>query len=281
MRPTGGIMPALTEMTNDDTRSRMDYTLKRYTGLIENVVRRCVPYSITDYLHARQDGSLAEEFCICRHDVDADLANALRMAAADAAAGIRATYYFRMTRWLFKPPVIDRISRMGHEIGYHYEVLSDAGGDDGRARDLFAANLERLRRIAPVQTACMHGRAFSPHNNLDFFKRHDLSEFGLVAEPYLSIDYSGLHYFSDTGLRWDNRRFNLRDTVRSRGNAGVRSTTELIDWLKTADRVRMALLTHTNNWVDNPLLWAAYKALFMGINTVKAVRIKAKRRPIA
>jgi hypothetical protein len=36
---------------------------------------------------------------------------------------------------------------MGHEIGYHYEVLSEANGDPEKAIELFRSNLEKLRQI--------------------------------------------------------------------------------------------------------------------------------------
>jgi len=251
-----------------------DYTGSMYNQLVHAVSQHYTTYSILDYYEAQNKGTIDNRYMIMRHDVDADINNALSMAKIDAAHGIRSTFYFRMKPTIFIPKIIKDIELLGHEIGYHYEVLSDAKGDWQKARRLFMQNLDVLRKIACVKTACMHGRSLSRFNNLDFFRRWRLQSFGLVAEPYLSIDYSDKYYFTDTGLCWDNQRFNIRDIVRSKGSGGVRDTNTLIGFLKSTVPQKAALLTHTNNWVDDFMLWSIYKTTFAVLNPVKALRKK-------
>jgi len=252
----------------------LDYTQKMYARLMEGVARSHRTYSIIDYVRAHQDDSLPNDFLIIRHDVDGNVNNALAMAKIDARLGIQATYYFRLKPWLFRPQIVHSIADLGHEIGYHYEVLSDAKGDFKRAREIFAANLSKLRRIAPVKTVCMHGRAMSKHHNLDFWKKYSLEEFDLVAEPYLNIDYSDMYYFTDTGLCWDNQRFNLRDIVQSKGNMNIKSTPELLGFINSTANLKGAVLTHTNIWTDNLLVLMFYKLAFWGVNQIKSHRKK-------
>lgn len=253
----------------------VDYTQKMYGQLMAAIVDSCDCYSVLDYMTACRNQTLADRFFIMRHDVDGNVGNALEMAKVDARYGIRATYYFRMKPGLFRPALIRSIADLGHEIGYHYEVLSDAKGDMAAARRLFAANLEKMRHIAPVKTACMHGASFSKYNNLDFWKNNTLEDFDLAAEPYLTIDYSDMYYFSDTGLCWDNQRFNLRDIVDSKGTVEIRNTPHLIHFIATQDDLKGAMLTHSNIWTDRMPVLMFYKLAFWGINRIKYIKKKA------
>lgn len=252
----------------------LDYTQNMYTRLMEAVSRNSQCYSVIDYTNACREQTLPDRFFVMRHDVDGNVGNALEMAKVDARCGIRATYYFRMKPRLFQPHVIRAVADLGHEIGYHYEVLSDAGGDLDAARKLFESNLSKLRRIAPVMTVCMHGASLSRHHNLDFWKNNSLEDFDLAAEPYLTIDYSDMYYFSDTGLCWDNRRFNLRDLVSSREHDPIKSTPDLIQFIHATENLRGAMLTHTNIWTDRIPVLMFYKLAFWGINRVKYMKKK-------
>ncbi|WP_269849870.1 hypothetical protein [Methanosarcina horonobensis] len=70
-----------------------------------------------------------ERFVLLRHDVDRMPGRALATAQIEHELGIKATYYFRTSENVFKPDIIRQIRDMGHEIGYHYETLSEAKGD--------------------------------------------------------------------------------------------------------------------------------------------------------
>lgn len=249
-----------------------DYTQKKYAGLIKCLASRYTTYSILDYTLARNSRSLPQNYFIVRHDVDGNVGNALAMARIDAQHGIRATYYFRVKPLLFSVDIIRQIHALGHEIGYHYEVMSDTKGDLDRARLLFETNLNKVRTIAPVKTVCMHGRSLSPFNNLDFWHEYNLEEFDLIAEPYLTIDYSDKYYFSDTSRCWDNQRYNLRDMVNSLGNKGIATTDELISFLSSTDPKKGAILTHSNFWMDNWLFWWGNRYLFFCLNQIKLLK---------
>ena len=258
--------------------SEKDFTQKKYSDLIKCLADHYPTFCVMDYSLAQRSQSLPENYFIVRHDVDGNIQNALEMARIDARNGIRSTFYFRVKPLLFNPYIIKKINSLGHEIGYHYEVLSDTKGDMKKARLLFEANLRKVRSVAPVKTVCMHGRSLSPYNNLDFWTQNTLEKFDLIAEPYLTIDYSDKYYFTDTSRCWDNHKYNLRDIVNSRGSIGIKTTDELIDFLQTADPKKGTILTHSNFWVNSWFKWWGNRGLFYGLNQLKYLKKKRVAR---
>jgi len=161
-----------------------DFTLAKYGELLDALQRagyRMLP--VGEFIV--QKGPLP--CAILRHDVDRREERALAMALLEKERGIRSSYYFRMGRGLGKAEVVLRIRALGHEVGYHYEVLSKAGGDREKARKIFGDELSRLRQMAEVRTAAMHGRPFSPWNNLSLWETCCPEDFGLLGEAYLSF----------------------------------------------------------------------------------------------
>ena len=107
------------------------------------------------------------------------------MAELEHELGIQSTYYFRVP-YTFKPDIIGKIRGLGHEVGYHYEVLSKANGDYEKAVELFEQELNEFRKICEVKTICMHGSPLSKYDNRDLWTRYDFRDFGIVGEAYLS-----------------------------------------------------------------------------------------------
>lgn len=133
---------------------KRDFTLKKYTELCEAIVSSSyVPKTIQEFLI--QDH--LDKSIILRHDVDRKPNRAQKMALIEHEHGIRSTYYFRTVKGVFQPDIIRNIADLGHEIGYHYEVLYKAKGDVEKAIEIFGQELKALRETAPIKTICMHG----------------------------------------------------------------------------------------------------------------------------
>lgn len=252
----------------------IDFTIKKYKELIRMISHYYHVYNVLEYFKAVKNNDLKERYCIIRHDVDRYINNAFRIAKIDAENNISSTFYFRKNAFFSHPDLIKKIVSLRHEIGYHYEVLSDAKGNFSLAKDLFKVNLNKIDTICDVKTISMHGRPFSKFDNRDFWKVYSLEDFGLIGEAYLSIDYSDKYYFSDTGINWDNALFNIRDTVNSKGSLNIRHTDDLIYHIKKQNINRSVFLLHVDNWFKNIPLLVAHKLPISLINKIKSIKKK-------
>lgn len=244
-----------------------DFTLDAFMSLTDSLAEHGYAfYTVQDWLT-----SAPETGVMLRHDVDRKPKNALTMARAEHACGIRATYYFRMVGSSFDPKVIRAIHGMGHEVGYHYEDLSLENGDMERAYARFERNLETLREIAPITTIAMHGRPFSPHDGRDMWKSGEYARYGLSGEAFLTPDYAGVVYFTDTGRRWDAGRTNLRDRPPNATfpDEAVRGTDALKTWIRNRRPSRLAISAHPERWDAGAVSWLAQSAQDRAINAAK------------
>ena len=101
---------------------------KKFVGIITNnykSILRFDNYFLSDIP--------PESFVIFRHDIDRRPYRALVMAEIENSLGVCSTYYFRIKKHTFNPTIISKISQLGHEIGYHYESLSDTDGNMDKA----------------------------------------------------------------------------------------------------------------------------------------------------
>lgn len=201
-----------------------------------------------------------ENFCVIRHDVDRRPQNALNMAELEYTMGLKSSYYFRAKPHTFKPEIIREIAGLGHEIGYHYESLSDTQGDMKLALEDFRLNLEKLRKLAQIRTITMHGRPLSRFDNRDLWLNQEnhtllLKQLGILGAIYLDINYSDIAYISDTGRNWDTNRSNRRDKVTSSVNMNFRSGQEFLQCLQGNPPKKMILQTHPERWTDNAIAW--------------------------
>ncbi len=257
----------------------MDFTLKTYKILLETPTER--NYSILtlqDYLQLNSSTSqhLNSPFIIFRHDVDRLLKNALTMAELENKLGIKATYYFRMKPCSYDEETIKEIADMGHEIGYHYENLSDIAKREKKVNEEklyelaiedFRENLLKLRKLYPVKTICMHGSPLSRIDNRDLWKVYDYRDYGIIGEPYFDIDFNEVFYLTDTGRRWNGEDVSVRDRVKRKRGEEVkgrkgeegkryRTTFDIIQAVEKGSFPDKAMIVvHPQRWTDKPLPW--------------------------
>ncbi|RJQ27855.1 MAG: hypothetical protein C4589_07755 [Peptococcaceae bacterium] len=223
-----------------------DFTIGQYKelclALLESGYRPLTFFSYLKEGRRNNDGLV-----VLRHDVDRKPENALKMAELEAGLGIKSTYYFRYIKNVFNPEIIKMVNGLGHETGYHYEVLSRTGGNYEKAIGLFKEELDGFREICQVKTICMHGSPLSKYDNRDLWEHYDFKEFGLAGEAYLSV--KGVSYFSDTGRSW-NWKNKMRDFVADNcgNNFNVNSTFELIGLIKAKRAKRLYILAHPERW---------------------------------
>lgn len=228
-----------------------DFTLGKYKELCRTLqTNGYTPLTVRDYFNTKYaDRSIPRrKIAILRHDVDRKITNAIYMAKLENDIGIHSTYYFRYPD-TFQTDIIREIQDLGHEIGYHYEVLSKTKGDYKKAISLFESELQALRKVCHVDTICMHGSPLSPYDNRDLWNHYNFYQYGLMGEAYLSI--GNVQYFSDTGRNWSGKN-NLRDfLIANTARENVKNTDDLINFIKEPGSRFLYLTTHPERWAHS------------------------------
>lgn len=275
-----------------------DFSIEKYKQIITQIINsEYRSISLKDFLSNKN--SSGYKFVILRHDIDTkyDLPIALEMAKFEAQNNITASYYFRTVPETLDLNVIKEIVDLGHEIGYHYEVMSLAKGNEREALIRFRKDLELLRTIYPVKTICQHGGAMGHYNttsikglfkigwdylrgkikkieyypSLVLWEKYKFEDFGLIGDAYLSIDFKKVKYFSDTGQRWDSFNTRIMDNIDEGDNNLItaRTSNDLINIIKSGKLKQLNLLVHPANWHDNLWDWIKWRILQKIRNTLK------------
>jgi hypothetical protein len=165
---------------------------------------------------ARGAGNLA-----LRHDVDSRLDSALRLAELERARGLRATYFVLHTAPYWDgadfAAGVRRLQELGHEVGFHNDLLTVERVHGGDARTALAQALARLRGAGiDVTGSAAHGSPWCHrlgyHNNYVFagwdepqagFPSRDVRE--KLDPAAFGLEYEAYHvphdvYFSDSAF---------------------------------------------------------------------------------
>jgi hypothetical protein len=244
----------------------IDFTYKQYSSLCNELIKSGFTImTVKEYLSS----PLKEKYAILRHDVDSRPLRSLKMAQLEQSMGVTSTYYFRHTKDVFIPQIIKEVADLGHEIGFHYEVLSKSKGDYTRAIALFEKELADFKEIGEISTICMHGSPLSPYDNRDLWKKYDFRDFGIMGDAYLSMD-AHQYYASDSGWRWD-KKYKVRDLMPGQAEFEVKTTEDIILAIRECRIPSLYLLTHPGNWASNRSEWIVAWGRNLVGNTVKSL----------
>ena len=240
----------------------MDFTLSKYSYLIECLQKSGYQFITFEDYCLRKNELSNEKFIILRHDVDLKAENSLVTAKIEHSLGIQASYYFRVVKQSNKPEVIRSIVSLGHEIGYHYEDMAICNGDFDKAILHFEKQLAYFRSYYPVKTICMHGAPRSKYDGKDLWKKANYHNFGIIGEPYFDVDFSKVFYLTDTGRRWDGFRVSVRDKVPVFQEQWIKdglvfhSTDDLVKAIHEGKMPsQLMITTHPQRWTDNWIRW--------------------------
>ncbi len=229
-----------------------DFTLKSYKSLIVALQEAGYAFqTFEDFIVSPIQGKTV----VLRHDVDELAWNALKMAQLEHNRGVRSTYFFRIVKQSNVPEVIRQIVELGHEVGYHYEDLSLTEGDEIKAIALFEKHLAYFREFYPVRSVCMHGSSTSKYDNRQLWKSHQLADYALVGEPYLSVDFNQVFYLTDTGYAWDGGKYAVRDIVETGFELRFHSTQEIVSCIQKGEFPEKALFLAHTLWTDSFFQW--------------------------
>jgi hypothetical protein len=236
----------------------LDFSIESYINYINLISKK--GFSFLRYDEYFLQNNLNIKICLIRHDVDRKPYNALRMARIENSLGVKSTYYFRTKPHTLKKKLIKEISSLGHEIGYHYESLSDTNGNIIEAINDFKKNLGILREIVPIKTCAMHGRPLNKYDNRNMWRTKDnhnilINELEMLGEVYLDIVYKDIAYINDTGRNWESSKSNKRDKVFSNIKTSFESQKLLISYLEKTDIKKIVFQIHPERWDDNYFSW--------------------------
>lgn len=229
-----------------------DFTFDIYEELLQAGLGADYEHiTVREYLSADE---LPEQFVIHRHDVDRKPENALTMARLEARHSISSTYYFRTIDKTFQPSMMQEIEELGHEVGYHYEDMDRASGNVQDAHRRFNEELAKIRQHVSIDTVCMHGNPLTNYDNRNMWEGSiGFGEYGLLGEAYLSMDFTDITYFSDTGRTWKDGALKIKDHTVGEDEKSIQasSTNDLCNLLLSGSVDRACLLSHPNRWADS------------------------------
>lgn len=230
----------------------MDFTVTQYQKLLQSLIQQDYHFqTFEDFLRNPQ-----EKVIILRHDVDLYPQNSLVFAKIQAENNVKGVYYFRAVPESWDDTIIKKIAELGHEVGYHYENLTTCKGDIEAGFNDFKANLEKLRKLVPVSTICMHGSPMSKYDSKDLWKKYKYKDLGIIGEPYFDVNFNEVFYLTDTGRKWDGVNVSVRDKVKSSYTQSFHSTDDIIKAANNGELPNKIMFTfHPQRWSNQPLFW--------------------------
>jgi hypothetical protein len=249
--------------------ANLDFTLDKYKIMCQSAIKSGYEIkSVSSYLN---NSISNKRIIIMRHDVDRFPKKALRMAILEHSLNLNTTYYFRASGFKQRS-IIKSIVDMGHEIGYHYETLDEAKGNNELAVEIFKERLGILRQITKVETICMHGNPLTKWLNSDIWRMNDFHELDLLGEAYLSLEK--VWYLSDTGRTWDMRK-KVKDFLPSiladqqTSKLKITKTDDVIAFISGQSISPIYITVHPERWSHNFITWSVDEARDSAMNLAK------------
>jgi len=149
-----------------------------------------------------------------RVDIDFSVSKAMRLARIFDDLQVKATFFIRLHAPEYNPfsfenyRILKHIRDCGHEIGYHSEVVDESQIWEESAVECLRRDLDVLNRMLDTEIVgvASHG-GLTGLNNLDFWRDHEPSEFGLLYEAYdrrppFDIFHRSLYVSDSEWTRW-------------------------------------------------------------------------------
>lgn len=194
-------------------------------------------------------------FIIIKHDVESKLKKALKISRIEHSFGIVATYYVH-SFFLHKPEniaILREIASLGHEIGYHYDVLDKNNGDKNKAiREFREVTTSFEENGLIIKTVCPHGNPLKKRvgyaSNKDFFLDEEVRRmFGNIADVYITfpdmVDENYL-YITDAGYKYFYRDAKTTKTDATEKLLPLNSKDEITKMIRDGQSMIISIHTH-------------------------------------
>ena len=166
------------------------FTFQNIQSEYENIID--LDYKIiTCSEYAQKKYSFTDKVAVNRIDIDVSVRKAERLGEIFTNLGIKGSFFIRLHGEEYNPfsfenyRIIKDLIRQGHEIGYHSEIIDQAAIWDEDPADCLVKDISLINTAfgIKIKGVASHG-GFTGLNNLDFWKNHKASDFGLLYEAY-------------------------------------------------------------------------------------------------
>jgi len=143
------------------------------------------------YYHQKSKNVPFNKLIIHRVDIDLSVKKAEILANIFNELEIKASFFIRLHAPEYNPfsfenyRIIKFLLNSGHEIGYHSEIVDQAAIWDEKAEDNLSRDIDIINRMFQIQVkgVASHG-GMTGLNNLNFWKKNNAADFGLLYEAY-------------------------------------------------------------------------------------------------
>jgi len=218
-----------------------------------------------------EKNTISNWICV-KHDVETNVAKALKIAQIENKYNIRATYYVQSYLLDDNLSTLRKIADLGHEVTYHYDVLDSNNGDIDKAIDEFTSTIHRFNDNGfEVNTVCPHGNPVMQRSgwssNKDFFRNSNVVQkfpniFDIVVHSDSLIN-NGFKYISDAGYEWK--------WIGSIGNNDIKKINDSLifdlesEVLKVHSTNNIIISSHPHRWSDSQYIALFNLAFFKGL----------------
>jgi len=175
----------------DEMADQFIFTFAKIKEHFEEVIRQGYRViTCRDYVEFKKSDN-RDRVLVNRVDIDFSCTKARRLAEIFNELNLKASFFVRLHAPEYNPFSFENyrclcaIRDAGHEIGYHSEIIDESVIWNEDAAVCLKRDLAVLETMLDIQIdgVASHG-GMTGLNNLDFWKKHKPSEFGLMYEAY-------------------------------------------------------------------------------------------------
>ena len=116
----------------------------------------------------------------------------------------------------------------------------------------------------------MHGSPLSKWDNRLLWTKYDYKNYGILAEPYLDLDFNKIFYLTDAGRYWGSDNLKFRDKVQSTYVYNISDTQDIINYLESRELPNQIMLNiHPEHWSGSLVEWLLIKLVRLIRNSLK------------
>ena len=258
-------------------------TYKEYVDFCQRICGTNVPHYTAEEA-CDNIGDLDKQFLIIKHDVEDKPEKALALSKIEHRFGIKATYYVHS--FFLKNPkslaILKEIVKLGHEVGYHYDVLDNNNGNKEKATEEFRQALKDFAdQGLSIKTICPHGNPLKKRigysSNKDFFLDGNVRNlFKEIIDVYLTFpdmieeDYL---YISDAGYAYSYRD---AKTTKTDASEKLLPLSEDDIFKMTKNGKSMIISTHSHRYFKYAFIASARIFMFKAAKIVSKLLYKTK-----